>query len=259
MVKQLLNNFFFTLSTFSKIPTPYIEYNKANTKYTFLCLPLVGVVLGLIYYGSYLALDYFIDESMVIAIILIIVNIEVTGGIHLDGLLDSLDAFKSYRDYDDKKRIIKDSRIGAFALIHYSAILLIYFVAYYYMAELGLGMLLLVTPILSRSFVLLLICNNKREKNDMLDDLVSDEIVKKHVIIVFSFVAIATVISYFFWNIDSFGVLMLGTMGYLMYFNKMYKRHFKEMNGDLCGYCITSIEYIAPIILVIYTIVLPYI
>lgn len=41
----------------------------------------------------------------------------VTGGIHLDGLLDTADALSSYKTKEEKLEILKDSHAGAFAII----------------------------------------------------------------------------------------------------------------------------------------------
>ena len=41
----------------------------------------------------------------------------VTGGIHLDGFMDTTDARSSYGDREKKLAILKDSHVGAFAVI----------------------------------------------------------------------------------------------------------------------------------------------
>ena len=41
----------------------------------------------------------------------------ITGGFHVDGFMDTMDAFHSYRPREKKLEILKDSHIGAFAVI----------------------------------------------------------------------------------------------------------------------------------------------
>ena len=41
----------------------------------------------------------------------------VTGGIHLDGFLDTADALSSWQPWEKKLEILKDSHAGAFAII----------------------------------------------------------------------------------------------------------------------------------------------
>ncbi|MBR4746042.1 MAG: adenosylcobinamide-GDP ribazoletransferase, partial [Desulfovibrio sp.] len=40
----------------------------------------------------------------------------ITGGIHFDGFLDVTDAVKSWRDLDERRRILKDPNVGSFAV-----------------------------------------------------------------------------------------------------------------------------------------------
>ncbi|MDL2211287.1 adenosylcobinamide-GDP ribazoletransferase [Erysipelotrichaceae bacterium OttesenSCG-928-M19] len=252
---SILANFLFTLSTFTKIPTPQIAYNEKNTKYTFFCLPLVGLVLGVIYFVVFTILTTLINETIIVAIALFLVNIVVTGGIHFDGYIDSMDAFKSYRNYEEKKRIIKDSTIGAFGLIYFFVAALLYFIMYYYLVKYNLGIILLIIPIISRTLILLLVCNNAKEKNDMLDNLISEEIEKRYLIFVFLYLIIIIGLALLFGHINIF-VLCLALLGsaliYTIYFNRLFKLHFKEMNGDLCGYFIIMVEVIAPLVFIVF-------
>lgn len=50
-------------------------------------------------------------------IILLFIPIVITGGIHLDGLLDTSDALSSYQPMERRLEILKDSNAGAFAII----------------------------------------------------------------------------------------------------------------------------------------------
>ena len=51
------------------------------------------------------------------AVVLVLVPVIVTGGIHVDGLLDTSDALSSWRDREKRLEILKDSHAGAFAVI----------------------------------------------------------------------------------------------------------------------------------------------
>ena len=53
----------------------------------------------------------------------------MTGGIHLDGFMDTKDALNSYGSREEKLRILKDSRVGAFAVIRLALYLLIFLAA----------------------------------------------------------------------------------------------------------------------------------
>ena len=56
-------------------------------------------------------------ESGLFTVILLLISVFVTGGIHLDGLLDTADAMSSYQERERRLEILKDSHAGAFAVI----------------------------------------------------------------------------------------------------------------------------------------------
>ena len=78
-------------------------------------LPLVGLVTGTILYAVSFV-DKILPES-IMGIVLYVVYIIITGGLHLDGLADSCDALFSGRDKDKMLEIMKDSRSGSFGVL----------------------------------------------------------------------------------------------------------------------------------------------
>ena len=50
----------------------------------------------------------------------------VTGGIHMDGFLDTMDAIHSYGDRSRKLEILKDPHLGAFAVISFGVYMMLY-------------------------------------------------------------------------------------------------------------------------------------
>ena len=54
----------------------------------------------------------------------------VTGGFHVDGFMDTTDALSSYREKEERLRILKDPHIGAFAVIGVVIYYLLYAAGY---------------------------------------------------------------------------------------------------------------------------------
>ncbi|MEQ9566317.1 MAG: adenosylcobinamide-GDP ribazoletransferase, partial [Pseudomonadales bacterium] len=78
--------------------------------------PLVGLMLGAMYAGLYLALS----EAWSPSTCLILVtgfHLCITGAFHEDGLADSVDAFGGGYSPEAKLRIMKDSRIGTYGTV----------------------------------------------------------------------------------------------------------------------------------------------
>lgn len=113
MLKSLISAF----AMYSKIPVPEIEWNEKNHRYSLCFFPLIGLVTGLFEYlwGTFCYI--FQIGTLLYSAVSVIIPVIVTGGIHLDGFCDVLDAKYSYADRNRKLEIMKDSRVGAFALI----------------------------------------------------------------------------------------------------------------------------------------------
>ena len=80
-------------------------------------LPFVGAAVGVVMLGMEWLCRYFGMSNGFIAVALVLVPVIVTGGIHVDGLLDTSDALSSWRDREKRLEILKDSHAGAFAVI----------------------------------------------------------------------------------------------------------------------------------------------
>ena len=93
-----------------------IEFEKNILHKSVIFFPVVGLLLGLIVSISGWAVGY-VAPPMLGAILLVIIWIALTGGLHLDGLMDSADGLLSRRSKDQMLEIMKDSRVGAFGVI----------------------------------------------------------------------------------------------------------------------------------------------
>lgn len=78
--------------------------------------PLVGLVIGLILAGSYYFFSL-IFTPLVIGALLIWLEVVLSGGLHLDGFMDTMDGIYSGRSRDRILEIMRDSRVGAYSTI----------------------------------------------------------------------------------------------------------------------------------------------
>lgn len=114
---KLLKSFAIAFSMYSKIPMPQFAWKDEDMKYVMCFFPLVGIAIGLItYLWGYLCLKFQVG-TLCYASIGTVIPIFISGGIHLDGYLDTMDALNSYQPRERKLEILKDSHIGAFAAI----------------------------------------------------------------------------------------------------------------------------------------------
>lgn len=129
-MKNLWNSFKIAFAIFSKIPMPQAEWTEKNMQYMFCFFPFIGVVIGALTYGAALFGNQFSFNSVFVCAILVVIPVFVTGGIHVDGLLDTADAMSSWQERSRRLEILKDSNAGAFAVITACVFFLLEFGAY---------------------------------------------------------------------------------------------------------------------------------
>ena len=123
---NVLRSIVAAFSLFSAIPMPRIEWNGSTTRYMMAAFPLVGVVIGalLLLWRALCATMGF--GSLLTAAGYTLIPIAVSGGIHMDGLADVIDAQSSHAEPARKREILKDPHVGAFAIIGVCCYLLAY-------------------------------------------------------------------------------------------------------------------------------------
>ncbi len=122
-----INACIIAFAMYSKIPMPRADWNKENMKYAMCFFPWVGAVIGAVFYFWGIYAKRIPVGNNLYAVLLTLIPVVITGGIHLDGLLDTGDALSSYQSKERRLEILKDSHAGAFAII----ICVMYFLAYF--------------------------------------------------------------------------------------------------------------------------------
>ena len=124
-IKSLILSF----SMFSALPMPNIEWNKRNMRYMMCAFPFVGEVIAIIQAMIIvLYAKYNFTNVLFIALLLLLLPIIITGGIHLDGFMDTSDAISSHASIEKKLEILKDSHCGSFAILFCALYIISYFV-----------------------------------------------------------------------------------------------------------------------------------
>lgn len=152
----MMKEFLAALTFLTRIPLPvHMNLEKEVFARAQRFYPLVGLVIGGILYGlAFLGLKLF--PPLLMATIVLAGEIALTGGLHLDGFMDSADGLLSGRPADRMLEIMKDSRIGAHAAINLFVLLLFKFALLVCLFSVERGeYLLLLYPALSRWAVLL--------------------------------------------------------------------------------------------------------
>lgn len=122
----MLRSCIIAFSTYSKIPMPSVEWNEKSMRYSLCFFPAVGAVIGLCLIGLFYGLEYLGIGRIATAACLCALPFGISGGIHMDGFLDTVDAKSSYRSKEERLAILKDPHTGAFAVIFGILYLMLY-------------------------------------------------------------------------------------------------------------------------------------
>lgn len=112
-----MDAFIIAFSMYSKIPMPRREWTSKGMKYAICFFPVVGMVIGLIVELLGWLLCRLEWQGIFYPCFMTILPIFITGGIHMDGFLDTMDGISSYQTKERRLEILKDSNSGAFAII----------------------------------------------------------------------------------------------------------------------------------------------
>lgn len=127
---KIVKSFFIAFSIYSKIPVPQFEWKEEDMKYMLCFFPWIGAVIGgCVYLWGYFCGSHNVGE-LCYTLVGAAIPLLLTGGFHVDGFMDTMDAFHSYQPKEKKLEILKDSHIGAFAVIMLAAYGLVYLGAF---------------------------------------------------------------------------------------------------------------------------------
>ena len=107
--------FFMAWGMFLAIPCPKKVWRESARRRMLACLPLVGCIVGGVWALCACLVQWL--PGPLAAALLAAAPWLATGFLHLDGFMDVCDAVMSRRDMETRRRILKDSHCGAFAVI----------------------------------------------------------------------------------------------------------------------------------------------
>lgn len=126
-MKDFFTALLMTLSMFCALPCPCPRWDDGLRGRMLLCLPLVGLLLGGLWALAAWLMALLGCPALLQAALLTAIPFLLTGFLHLDGYMDCADAILSRRDLETRRRILKDSHVGSFAVIALSLLLLFTF------------------------------------------------------------------------------------------------------------------------------------
>ena len=114
----MLNSLLIAASFVSIFPAPIRDWNDKNLRYFCLMLPIMGLAFGSCWCVLWIVLEKFITLSEIFrGFLMTLFTLALTGGLHMDGLMDTCDAIFSRRDRQTRLKILSDTHAGSFAVM----------------------------------------------------------------------------------------------------------------------------------------------
>ena len=238
----IFNSLIIAIAMYSKIPMPQAEWNEKNMRYAMCFFPVVGVVIGAAEFAAGYALLHWLHcKPLLFSVAMTLIPVLITGGIHLDGFADTVDAMSSYAERERRLEILKDPHTGAFGIIG----LCCYFLANVGIwSEIGEKKLLVACCIFafSRAMSGLAVVSFKAAKNSGLLRTFQDGAAKRRVRVVMMLWAVLT--AFILLKISpaaGTAALAMGIAIYVYYY-LFSRKYFGGTTGDLAGYFLQLCE-----------------
>ncbi|MGM9925664.1 MAG: adenosylcobinamide-GDP ribazoletransferase [Bacillus sp. (in: firmicutes)] len=236
-MKNIINGAVLSLQFLTRFPLPIAcEINRSTMKWALRCFPLAGLAIGCFISLVFLLLQPFLPATL-LTLAILSAWVYATGGLHLDGWMDVADAVGSNGSLEKKYEIMKDSRIGSFAVL--AVIFLFIWKAGLLYELLGsaerkqLVIALLFVPMLTRFQALLQLMCFPTIQNKGLAHEWRKYLSWSDIAVAFIPIAVFLIIHY------PLAVLLIGQGLFTFAYGKWAVKNFNGINGDLIG---TSIE-----------------
>lgn len=239
-------------SLYSKIPMPRFAWASGDMKYHFAFFPLVGaVVCALEFLLKFLQARLGFGQIFYLCLALAL-PVFVTGGIHLDGFMDTADALSSYGTREKKLEILKDPHIGAFSVI---SVVLYFLCALGFLSEIRSKSAFVCVGfsfVFSRIFSGLSVVFFRKAKSDGMARAESENSAKKVVgaVLILEFAFFSALLAWFLGGVSVYFFVTLLVFAFSFFFYYfMAKKNFGGITGDLAGFfvCVSEILLLAAV------------
>ena len=192
--------------------------------------PLVGLVLGICYALAAWLLVYFVGMRTLTAVLLLILPLLLTGGLHADGFMDTADGVFSGRERKCKLEIMKDSRVGSFGVVSFVLLMFLQFALLLDMHPFLLVPALFIMPIIGRMAMVLAIACFPYARADGMGKTFADMADRKTIVTA----SVMAVVFVFPCGLLASVALMLGVL-FALFFCRAMTTTLGGVTGDVYG------------------------
>ncbi|MDX2502951.1 MAG: adenosylcobinamide-GDP ribazoletransferase [Gammaproteobacteria bacterium] len=242
-MNKKLRLFYIAVHFLTRIPLPLKgDVRQQEIAQSIVYYPLVGALLGVIFFLISQMIVFMSSDfsNNVLAAILLTVWVLITGGLHLDGLADSADAWiGGLNNRERTLEIMKDPYCGPIAVAVIVLLLLLKWTALSYLLKTDNAAFLIAVPMLSRSLILILFMTTLYVRDSGLGSAFFEYLPNEKLL---WSVLIISAISYLI--LGSFFSLLLVAITVIVLRAMMIKR-IGGMTGDTLGATVEITEAVA--------------
>lgn len=229
-------------SMYSKIPMPQFEWKDEDMKYMLCFFPWIGAVIGGCIYLWGMICEKYEISLLCYTLIGTAIPLLITGGFHADGFMDTMDAFCSYQLREKKLEILKDSHIGAFAVIELIVYGLLYMAAFSEIQDKNLLQIVCAGFFLSRCLSGISVVSFPSAKKEGLLYSFASKAGKNTVKIVLCLQGALSVLFMLWRSLTGGMIVAAAALGVFVYYGYRSKKELGGITGDTAGYFVLLCE-----------------
>lgn len=241
---HFLEPMWIAISTYSVFPAPRFDWNERNMRFSICFLPLVGLIVGAaVFFWSWATKALGIDDVLFAAVAAAL-PLLLTGGIHMDGFMDAVDALASHQEREKKLAILKDPHIGAFAALYCGVYLLVSFGLYHALFQARALFIVWLGFILSRALAALSTVTLKAARKEGMLCAFTEHAHKRAATVSMAIVALLAV-GGMVWLSPIVGAFSAGfALLTFLWYRVMVNKQFGGATGDTTGFFIQTCELV---------------
>lgn len=230
------------VSTYSAIPVPQFDWDDRYMRYAICCFPAVGLFCG----GGLLLWNWLCRllqiGPVLFAAVAVCLPLLITGGIHMDGYMDTVDALASHQTKERKLEIMKDPNCGAFAVVYCGIYLLLALGLFYELFDARCLLALCPMFILSRALsALCAVTLPSARKSGMLRAYTKDA-AKRKTVVAMSIAAILSAAGMMVLSPVVGGIAAAFGALWMLLYRRMVMKQFGGVTGDTAGFFLQLCE-----------------
>ncbi|MBN2301273.1 MAG: adenosylcobinamide-GDP ribazoletransferase [Lentisphaerae bacterium] len=225
----MLNSLVTAIRTLTIFPIPGKDTDDLASALPWF--PLIGLLIGSLLYGIAIISIEWTDG---LAVLVIVAEVILTRGLHLDGFADWADGFWGGKDKESVLRIMKDPSVGAFGAIALICAILAQWACYVCLIETNSQVWIIAACVLSRTMQVVLTTTNSyaRDTTGTAAPFIENARFSHMAIAIAAASLIILVIGQFNW-------MWLGVLAIAWFptriFGAVCKRRIDGITGDLLG------------------------